>query len=101
MQFAYREALDTNCCHNLTELQEEAGLLPWNQAIKNEFIFACHLPKTLEIQVTWDPFNENLITTAPNIVLATLAQRAGLPIEIQSTALVPWHIVYQEVIQAS
>ena len=83
IQFAYREALDTNCCHNLTELQEEAGLLPWNQAIKNEFTFACHLAKNLKIDVTWDPFNENLITTAPNITLATLAQRARLPMEIQ------------------
>ena len=55
----------------------------WNQAIKNEFTFACHLAKNLEIHVTWDLFNENLITTAPNITLATLAQRAELPIEIQ------------------
>ena len=52
MEFAYKEALDTNFCHNLAELQEEAGFLPWNQAIKNEFIFACHLAKTLGIEVT-------------------------------------------------
>ena len=52
MEFAYREALDTNCCHNLTELQDEAGLLSWNQAIKKEFAFACHLAKTSGIEVT-------------------------------------------------
>ena len=52
MEFAYREALDTNCCHNLTELQDEAGLLSWNQAIKKEFTFACHLAKTSGIEVT-------------------------------------------------
>ena len=82
MEFAYREALNTNCCHNLAKLQEEAGLLSWNQAIKNEFTFACHLAKTLGIEVTWDPFNENLIATAPNITLATLAHRVRPPIEI-------------------
>ena len=29
------------------------------------------------------PFNENLTTTAPNVTLAALAQRARLPIEMQ------------------
>ena len=62
MEFAYREPLDTHCCQNLAELQEEAGFLTWNQAIKNEFAFACLLAKTLGIRVNWDPFNENLIT---------------------------------------
>ena len=52
MEVAYNEALDTNCCHNLAELQEEAGLLPWNKATKNEFTFACHLAKILDISVT-------------------------------------------------
>ena len=27
--------------------------------------FACHLAKTLKIDVTWDSFNENLITYHP------------------------------------
>ena len=54
MEFAYREVLDTHCCHNLAELQEEAGFLTWNQAIRSEFTFACHLAEIIEIGVNWD-----------------------------------------------
>jgi hypothetical protein len=57
MKLAYQEVLPDNVCSNLLGLQKEAGLLSWNKAGENEFIFACHLANKLEIKVTCDPFN--------------------------------------------
>jgi len=51
MRLAYQEALTDNACSNLLELQKEAGLLNWNKAGENEFIFACYLANKLEIEV--------------------------------------------------
>jgi len=79
----YQEALTDNAYSNLLELQKEAGLLSWNKAGEKECTFACHLTKKLEIEVTWDPFNEYTIASAPNITLATLSIKAGLKLTIQ------------------
>jgi hypothetical protein len=69
MKLACQEALTDNACSNLLELQKEAGLLSWNKAGENGFIFACHLANKLEIEVQWDPFNEYTISAALTIML--------------------------------
>jgi len=61
MKLAYQEALTDNACSNLLKLQKEAGLLIWNKAGENDFIFACHLANKFEIEVLWDPLNEYTI----------------------------------------
>jgi len=49
----------------------------------NEFTFACYLVNKLEIEVLWEPFNENTISSTPNITLATLVIKAGLQLRVQ------------------
>ena len=83
IRLAYQEALTDKACSNLLELLKEAGLLSWNKVGENEFTFACHLANKLEIAVLWDPFNEYIISAAPNITLATLSIKAGLQLKIQ------------------
>ena len=83
MKLAYQDALTDNAWSNLLELQKEAGLLSWNKAGENEFIFACHLTNRLDIEVLWEPFNEFTISAAPNITLPTLSVKAGLQLRIQ------------------
>jgi len=85
MKLAYQEVLPDNACSNLLGLQKEAGLLSWNKAGENEFIFACHLANKLEIKVTWDPFNKYTIASATNITLATLSIEAGPGATTQET----------------
>ena len=83
MKLAYQETLTDNACSNILELQKEAGQLSWNKAGENEFTFACHLANKLEIEVLWEPFNENTIPAAPNITLATLCIKAGFQLKKQ------------------
>jgi len=83
MKLAYQDALTGNARTNLLELQKEAALLSWNKAGENEFTFVCHLANKLEIEALWDPFNENTISAAFNITLATLSVEAGLQPRIQ------------------
>jgi len=82
MRLTYQEALTDNACSNLLELQKEAGLLSWNKAGENEFTFACYLANKLEIEVVWEPFNEYIIYSTPNITLATLSIKAGLQVRV-------------------
>jgi len=73
LELTYHEALADNGCLNLLELQDAAQHLGWKRASTNEVTFACYLASKLEIRVEWDPFNPDLIVSAPHMTLATLA----------------------------
>jgi len=83
LELTYREALSDNGCQDLLELQDVAQHLGWKRASTNEITFACYLASKLEIRVDWDPFNPDLIASAPNTTLATLACQVKLLVLIQ------------------
>ena len=66
----YKDALEKQDCIDMEDLQFEAEFLTWDQASHNSFVFACHLTSTLEIRISWDPFNPYWIASAANIDLA-------------------------------
>ena len=66
----YREALSKSYCNSLTELQEEAAVLSWNDTIGNRFTHACFLLHKLQespargvacrkVKIHWRPFSED------------------------------------------
>ena len=66
----YREALSRSHCNSLTELQDEAAVLNWNDTIDNRFTHACFLLHKLQespargvagrkVRINWRPFSED------------------------------------------
>jgi len=69
-EITYKDALEKYGCLDMEDLQFEAEFLTWDQASQNSFTFACHLTSTIEIRVSWDPFNPAWIASAANTELA-------------------------------
>jgi len=72
LALCYQEALQENGCLDL-ELQDASQHLCWKAASTNEVTFACCQANKLDIRVEWEPFHPDLIVSAPDATLSTLA----------------------------
>jgi len=78
LAWSYQEALQENGCLDLLELQDASQHLSWKAASANEVTFACYL----DIRVEWEPFQPDLIASAPDATLSALACQVKLPLSI-------------------
>jgi len=83
LAICYQEALQENGCLDPLEFQDSSQHLSWKAASTNEVTFACYLANKLDIRVEWDPFNPDLVASAPDATLAALACQVKLPLSIQ------------------
>jgi len=83
LALCYQEALQENGCFDLLELQDASQHLSWKAPSANKVTFACYLANKLTIRVEWEPFQPDLIASAPDATLSALACQVKLPLSIQ------------------
>jgi len=89
LALCYQEALQENGCLHLLRLQDASQHLSWKAASTNEVTFACYLANKLDIWVEWDSFHPDLIASAPDATLSTLACQVKLTLLIQVEGVMP------------